>query len=309
MDKIFEALKSILPEEHVKDVSSAVSEMLDDAKSDLEREFSVKLEEAYQNLSDEKTKDERIAEEGYQEAFGIIQELRNRLESQKEEYDAALKEGYQTAWEKIQEVKKQKDNFEGELYEKYDSRLDEMKLYIVEKVDEFLAYKGAEIYEQARRDVLNDPRMAEHRVALEKIVDITSGYLSDEDFAFATSSKLEEAQKQLDAKNAQIRIQEGKIFRLATENKTLNEEVGKARDVLNESRKVTTKNEQKERQEKAKNASGRGRIVADDKLIAEYHNEKSDNDDDDDDDDDENLTESQKTMRDMRTLAGLDRVK
>jgi hypothetical protein len=43
------------------------------------------------------------------------------------------------------------------LYDQYDDKLLEMKAYIVEKVDQFLKYKGAEIYEQARRDILPTP--------------------------------------------------------------------------------------------------------------------------------------------------------
>jgi len=52
------------------------------------------------------------------------------------------------------------------MYEEYDNKLNQMKSYIVDKVDEFLQLKGSEIYEQARRDVLSDPRLAEHKVNL-----------------------------------------------------------------------------------------------------------------------------------------------
>ena len=72
-----------------------------------------------------------------------------------------------------------------------------MKEYIVDKVDAFLQYKGGELYEQARRDVLNDPAMAEHKVALDRIVDTVSEYISDEEYTLATSSKLEEAKKSI----------------------------------------------------------------------------------------------------------------
>jgi precorrin-6B methylase 2 len=40
--------------------------------------------------------------------------------------------------------------------------------------------------------------MAEHKVALDKIVDIAANYLNTEDRAVATSSKLEEAYQAID---------------------------------------------------------------------------------------------------------------
>lgn len=272
MDKILEALKSLLPEEQVKELSSAVAEYLTEAKGDLEGEYNSKLEEAYAELSKEMKEAEETAYAGYQEAWGMIQDLRNRLEAQREEFESALEEGYEEAYAMIQKEKAKNENISAELYEEYDKRLAEMKEYMVEKVDEFLKFKGAEIYEQARRDVLNDPRMAEHKVALEKIVDITAEYLSDEDFALATSSKLEEANRVIESLKAEKRILEGRHVRLSTENQKLNEQVRQATEVINEARQQTVVTERKEREELGKNASGRGRIVTEE-IIAEHTND------------------------------------
>jgi regulator of replication initiation timing len=261
MDKVFEALRHLLPEDSVKEVSEAVASMLADAKKEIESEFGNKLEEAYADLANELSESEKTAEKGYQEAWGIIQDLRNRLETQKEEFEAALEEGYEEAYQMLQGEKQKNDNIAAELYEEYDKRLSEMKTYIVEKVDEFLKYQGSSIYEQARRDVLNDPRMAEHKVALDKIVDIAVGYASDEDFTFANNSKLEEMSKNIDQMRSQVRLLEGRNVKLSTENTKLSEQVRAASEVITEARQYNMNNSRKERTQKAKNASGRGNLV------------------------------------------------
>ena len=281
MDKIVEALKKLLPETEVNEVSSAVQQMLESAKSDLEAEFNQKLEEAYVELSSEVAEAEQVAEKGYEEAYAIIADLRNRLELQGEEYKAALEEGYEEAYEMLKGEKGKNQKLEVEMYEEYDSKLAEMKEYIVDKVDQFLQFKGQEIYEQAKREIINDPRMVEHKVALNKIVDITANYLSDDGFAAVSSAKVEEANKSIEEMKGQLRIMEARNIRLSPENTTLNESVRQAHDVITENRKVVTQtrkeavmNEQKERTEKAKNVTGRGRLD-DGVVISEYASQNS----------------------------------
>ena len=86
MDKITEALKKLLPESEINEVAVAVKEMLEQAKANLEAEFNQKLEEAYAELTSELANAEKTAEQGYEEAYAIIGDLRNRLEVQGEEY-------------------------------------------------------------------------------------------------------------------------------------------------------------------------------------------------------------------------------
>jgi hypothetical protein len=276
MEKIVEALKKLLPESEVNEVSSAVQDMLEQAKTNLEAEFNQKLEEAYSELSSEISDAEKIAEQGYEEAYSIIADLRNRLEIQGEEYKSALEEGYEEAYQMLKQEKEKNQKLEVEMYEEYDKKLVEMKEYIVDKVDQFLQLKGQEIYEQAKRDVINDPRMVEHKVALDKIVDITANYLSDEDFAAVSSSKLEETTKLVEEMKAQLRIMEARNIRVSTENTKLNEAVRQAQEVINESRNVVARtkkeavvNEQKERTEKATNVTGRGK-TEEGEVISEY---------------------------------------
>jgi hypothetical protein len=147
--KIKEALEKLLPEDQLSEVVSAIEEMLAEAKTSLEEEYNSKLEEAYSELSKELKDAESTAESGYAEAYSIISELRNRLEVQSEEYEAALEEGYEEAYEMLKEERSKNKNIEVSLYEEYDNKLAEMKDYIVDKVDQFLQFKGSEIYEQA----------------------------------------------------------------------------------------------------------------------------------------------------------------
>lgn len=274
MDKITEALKKLLPESEVQEVSAAINEMMESAKANLEAEYNTKLEEAYAELSSELESSEKTAEQGYEEAYAIISDLRNRLEVQGEEYKEALEEGYEEAYQMLKAEQKKNQDLELEMYEEYDKKLAQMKEYIVDKVDQFLQYKGQEIYEQARRDVVNDPRLAEHKVALDKIINITSGYLSDEGFDAVSSEKLQEATKSIEEMKGQLRVMEARNIRLSTENTKLNEAVRQAQNMITESRKVSKKeqaiNEQKERVSKATNVTGRGKTSEDAEVLSEY---------------------------------------
>lgn len=292
--KIKEALEKLLPEDQLSEVASAIEEMLTEATASLEEEYNSKLEEAYAELSKELKEAEETAETGYAEAYSIISELRNRLEVQGEEYEAALEEGYEEAYEMLKEERNKNKDIEVSLYEEYDNKLAEMKEYIVDKVDQFLQFKGSEIYEQAKNDLVNDPRTAEYKSAFDKIVDITSDYLSDEDYSVASGTKLEEAKKAIDDLKGQIKLLEARSIRLSTENTKLNEAYRAAQSVLNEQKEVAVKakkeevlTEQNERVEKSKKVSGRGQIVAGEAIIAE------------------NVSEDEGSFNDLQVLAGV----
>jgi hypothetical protein len=270
MSKVIEALKKLLPEENLTEVASTVEGMLSEAKQELETEFNKKLEEAYSELANELTNAEKTAVEGYEQAFSIITDLRNRIDTQKTEMEKVMYTGFEEAYQMIETEKKKTSSLEVDVYDEYDKKLQEMTEYIVDRVDAFLQEKGAEIYEQAKKDVLNDPRMAEHKVALDKIVDITATYLSDEDMHLATSSKLEEASKNIEHLNAQIKMMEARSIRLDNENRKLNESVRKSAEMLNENKVV----EKKEKVQKAKNVSGRGHVVTEETVVIAEHNNK-----------------------------------
>ena len=282
MDKITESLKNLIPQDQLNEVASAVKEMLSTAKEEMEKEYNSNLEEAYQQLTTDLEKAEKTAYQGYQEAYEIITDLRNRLESQKDEFDKSLEEGYEEAYQMLLSERSKNKDIETSLYEEYDAKLAEMKSYIVEKVDQFLQQKGTEIYEQAKKDILSDPSLVEHKVVLSKIVDITSDYMKNEDVSFVTTNKITEANKQIEELRSQLRILEARSIRLSTENTKLNETVKKFNGMINESKvatpvaskakKAQVVSEQNERVEKVKNASGRGHINTDNvQVIAEYN--------------------------------------
>lgn len=277
MDKITDALRKLLPESEINEVAAAINEMLEQAKVNLESEYTQKLEEAYAELTSELANAEKVADTGYEEAYAIIGDLRNRLEVQGEEYKAALEEGFEEAYQMLKVEKEKNQQLEVEMYEEYDKKLAEMKEYMVDKVDQFLQYKGQEIYEQARKDVLNAPDMAEHKVVLDKIIDLTSNYMSDDEFASVNSSKLEEATKAIEGMKGQLRIMEARNIRLSTDNTKLNEAVRQAQDLISESKKIVKSvkkndavNEQQERTQKVTNVTGRGKITEDAVVISEY---------------------------------------
>jgi hypothetical protein len=285
MDKIVEALKNLLPENEVNEVANAVSELLEQAKETLESEFNQKLEEAYSELTSELAEAEKIAEHGYEEAYAIIGDLRSRLEVQGQEYKDALEEGYEEAYQMLKSERAKNENIEVEMYEEYDSKLSEMKEYIVDKVDQFLQIKGSDIYEQARRDVMSDPRLSEHKVALDKIVNIASNYISNDDFSEINAEKVEESIRKVEELKGQMRILEARNIRISTENTKLNEAVRQAQDLITESRRVVTRekksnvlSEQKERSERARNVMGRGNNASDNVVIAEHNNNSGNSD-------------------------------
>jgi hypothetical protein len=278
MDKILEALKKMLPENQINEVADAIKGMLKQAKVDVEKEYNSRLEEAYSELAKELTEAEKTAENGYEEAYRIIGDLRGRLDIQGQEYQSALEEGYEEAYQMLKSEREKGSKIEVDMYEEYDNKLNQMKSYIVDKVDEFLQLKGTEIYEQARRDVLSDPRLAEHKVTLDKIINITSDYISDDNMNAISGKKLEEAQKTLDEQKGQIKILEARSIRLSTENTKLNESVRYAQDVINEqkkfavnSRKENMISEQKERTQKAKNVTGRGQTSTEEIVTENAH--------------------------------------
>jgi hypothetical protein len=271
MEKIVEALTKLLPEDAVAEVTEAVKTELEGAKQAYEQEYSSKLEEAYSELSEELKTAEETAIQGYKEAYAIIQDLRARLETQQKEFDVSLEEGYEEAYQMLLAEKNKNENLEVEMYEQFNTKLNEMKEYMIDKVDAFLQYKGAEIYESARKDITNDPRMVEHKVALDKIVECVADYVDADAFNAAAESKVEETNRKIEELKSQMKILEARNIRLSAENTKLNEAVRETQKVITESAKV----EKKERTEKAKNVQGRGRAVNDSEIVAEWNGEKS----------------------------------
>lgn len=280
---IMQALAGLLPEDVQKDVITAVNTFVEGVRNELEAEYNSQIEEAYKVIAQEKSKTEKVAEQGYAEAYQIICELRDRLEIQREEFEHALGEGYEEAYQMLLQERSKNESLEVDLYDQYDQKVREIREFFVEKLDLFLSTKGEEFYEQAKRDLLKDPTVVEHKVALDKILEVASGYMSDEEYHFATSAKFDELNRKLEEMSGQQRILEAKNMRLATENNRLNEAVRHQAEVITEA----TKNEKNDRKKKSRIVEGRGRRVVEDnrvEVIAEHRNAAVTSDDDDGDD-------------------------
>lgn len=304
MDKILEVLSGLLPEEQVNEVSEAVEEMLAEARREIEAEYNDKLEEAYAELSEELRQAEKIAEQGYQEAYTFIEDLQNRLHTQKVEFEQALEEGYEEAYQMLLSERGKNENIELDLYKEFDTKLGDMKEYFVDKLDQFLHYKGAEIYEQARRDILNDPSMAEHRVVLDRVVETVADYISDEDYELVTNSRIASKDDEIEDLRGQVRMLEARSIRLSAQNNKLNEQVREASELISESNKNQTVTEQNERVEKARNVQGRGNLVTEGtEVIGEFQTEETDQPHDKD----TRLVESidAEDLRQMKVLSGV----
>jgi hypothetical protein len=271
MEKLVEALTKLLPEDAVTEVTEAVKGELEAAKAAYEQEFSTKLEEAYAELSEELKTSEETAIQGYKEAYAIITDLRARLETQQKEFEASMNEGYEEAYQMLVAERSKNDNLEVEMYEQFNTKLQEMKEYMVDKVDAFLQYKGNEIYENARKDIESDPRTSEHKVALDRVVECVADFIGDEGYSSANNGKVEELGRKAEELKSQIKILEARNIRLSAENTKLNEAVRETQKVITESAKV----EKKERVERAKNVQGKGRAVNDSELVAEWSDNKS----------------------------------
>jgi hypothetical protein len=113
--------------------------------------------------------------------------------------------------------------------------------------------------------------MAEHKVALDRITDIMSDFLTEEELQLGTSKKLEDAQKRIERLQADLKKQEGRNIRLSTENTQMGQQLEEAVGILREQQETVVVTEQKERAKKAGNVQGRGQSLTDEKLIAEYH--------------------------------------
>lgn len=270
-EQILNALSGLIPEEARNEVGAAITKFLEGAYEELHSEMETKLKEAYAEHSKELEGAEKIAEESYAHAWEIITDLRDRLEIQKEEFDQALEEGYEEAYQMLQEERAKNDTLEVDLYEEYDRKFEDIKSYMVDKIDQFLQLQGSKYHEMAKRDVLNDPAVVEHKLAFEQILEVAANYLSDEDYAFATSTKVDSIQKALEETKGQLKILEGKNMRLSMENTKLNEAVRQSHEMINEH---VARNDKKARAEKARNVEGRGKVETERQVVISEYNAK-----------------------------------
>jgi hypothetical protein len=276
-EQVLNAISGLIPEDAQKEVNTAISSFLEGALTELEtnlkESYETNLKEAYEEHQKELNEAKKIAEEGYGQAWEVITDLRDRIEIQKEEFEQTLEEGYEEAYAMIQEERAKNDTLEVDLYEEYDRRFADIKEYMVDKLDQFLQLQDKKYLEMAKRDVMNDPAVAEHRLAFDRVIETVSDFISDEDYAFATSAKVENLQKSLEETKGQLKILESKNMRLSMENTKLNESVRQQHELMTEQ---VAKSDRKARVEKSRKAEGRGLAEPDkerQKVIAENTDE------------------------------------
>lgn len=264
---ITSALAKMLPENQVSEVSDLISSMIEAKAEEIRNESQAKLDEAFEELTQELEAAKAKANEGYEQAYTIINSLMNRIDEQREEYEATLENGFEEAHAENEKLIAKNNTLELELYDEFNNKLQEMGNVMVEKVDQFLALQEVEMYEQAKRDVLNDPRVLEQKIAVEKMAEILSDYISNDTVANVTTAKVEESRRQVEELRAQLRIVEAKNVKLSAKNNQLSEQVNDAQGIIAEAHKQ----DRKERAAKKGNVSGRGQRVVQEQLISEFN--------------------------------------
>lgn len=305
MDKLLEALKQTnLSATQVDEISKAVETMVSEAVKKVEAkkqaEYDTHIEEAYDKVQASVDDVEAKALQGYQQAHEIIQELQLRLETLEREYENKMEEGYQQAWEMLQAEQMKNENIEVEAMQEAKQQLNNMREFMVEKLDHFLQLQKAEIYDEARRDVLNDPKMVEHRVALEKMAEIMSDYLSVEDLAGTSSKKISEAHNYIENLEGRLKIIEKKNINQQKQIHNLNESLRSNEQLITEAKAVVANKERKERKNSSGNVSGRGQRVlveSKERIIPEYNNNDANKSD--------RFVEGDEVINDMLVLSGL----
>lgn len=262
-EKIMESLSGLVPSEAREKVASAISSIMEDVQKEYETAYNDKYQEAYDELVKENKLNVERAHKGYEEAYEVIADLRNRLEVQKEEFNQTLEEEYEEAYKMLLDERAKNEELETRLYEEYDARLKDIKEFMVDKIDEFLNLQGEKFYEMAKNEVLNDPCLAEHKVAFDKVVNVVSNYVNDEDFMFHTSSKVSNLNEQLEKSTKEKRLLEAKIMRLESDMTKLNEVTRETQKLLEE--QMLT--EEKEWVKKSRNAEGRGDVAEESRKV------------------------------------------
>lgn len=279
-ENVLKALNGVLPEDVVAKVSDVITSSLDEATKEIESDFQTQLDEAYQEFRDATGKLQEKAYAGYSQAYQIICEMKDRLVLQSEENKRVMDEGFNEAWTMLQEERSKNDTLENDLHEVYEGKYGDLKKWLVKKMDRFIQTQGDKYYEEARKDLMNDPIFSENRLAFQKILESAATILTDEDFAVAASSKVESLAKEKEELKKQLQMMESRNMRLSMEKHQLQDSVRRTKVNLLETVGVeksdkVRKQERKQLLENAKKAQGRGKIEPNNDrqvVIGEYSN-------------------------------------
>lgn len=259
-ESVLKAISGLLPEEVVTKVSNVIATTLDEATKEIESDYQAQLDEAYEQFGKEKQKLKEGYEQGYAQAFDLICEYKDRIELVKEELTNEKNSGFQEAWEMLQAARTENDDLAGELQREYDEKLADVEKFLVKKLDQFLPTQGKKYYEQARKDLLNDPVFAENKNAFERMLEAAAVVLTDDDYAVASGTKTESVLKENEELKKRVQRIEANNTRLKMDNDKLNETVRRTKTSLLSEQKEEQKVERKNRLERARKVEGRGEI-------------------------------------------------
>ena len=252
-DQILEALAGLVPDVEREKLNSVVTSLVSNVKS----EYDARLQEAKNEMEAKRVNDWEVAKKGYAQAQEIIEDLRERLKLQAEEFKTEMNEEFSKAWNEILAERQKNLELEGRLYEQYNNRLKEGNEHIIDKLDEFLGEMGEEYYEAAKNEVLNDPCLAEHRVAFDKVLEIASRFVTEEDSLLNTNNRVEDLSRKLELAEAAKQRVESKAMRLMTENHQMQQFLKETKAIIEQN----VLNEQNERLANARKVEGRGKTV------------------------------------------------
>lgn len=261
-ETIMEALAGLIPAEAAEKTTNAIATLLDESVKAIEAEAEKNLEDAYATVAAERAEDWKTAEAGYAQAYEVIEDLRNRLTLQKEEFESHMTNEFGVAKKMLEEEKSKNENLEQAIYEDMNKKLQESREWLIDKVDAFLAKQGEEYYEAARREVLSDPCLAEHRVALERVIDVVGDFVGA-DKEYVGGQKAAELTRSLEQAEIAKQRLEAKNHRLMRENTDMQKLVVEAKQMV-EGKLLM---EQQERQAKAKKVQGSGKVVMSEREV------------------------------------------
>jgi hypothetical protein len=123
----------------------------------------------------------------------------------------------------IEEEKSKNKNLEVKMYEEFKGKIQKMRELMIDRVDEYLHTHNTEMYEHARKDLMNDPRMVEQKVALNKSWTSLATTSAKKSSPARRSNQLEEATKVISDLKSQMKVLESRNVRLSMHNSKLNE--------------------------------------------------------------------------------------
>jgi len=228
----------------------------------------------------------------------MLQDTEARMERLKTEHQNEMDREFEVAYSKLRQEQEKNKNLSLEAHKQAEERFKQGYQFVIEKLDDYVHNHTAELMVEARRNVMSDPRILEHKLALDQILDIAASYMGEAGIGAASATKVKELSRKLKEMESHVQVLEHRNIRLSQRNSTLTEQVNKSKAVLNEQHKV-------ERKEKARianeSASGRGhRVLTDGKIIPEYSAKKTESVDDGSE-----VFNEQTYIEDMMVLSGL----